>query len=361
VKRCYVSTFSATESILREFSLSKGNGRGGVGEGVIPLVFSEFAFNEESRLTEGVMEFTSDKVHTSRVQSAFADLMGLPSAYVNIGTFQKNDGDRSAAAAINMVRKMAKSPGFKLVVGNGGGKCPAKLNDVAEKLREKTEQSERDAYNRDFNEKLAAAMKQSALETGEKLDKSVGGVAAVDGKVDLLVGTAEAISVGLNDTLAKETQKREHAEHLMHQANGRTGLEPREANRDLRKENSRLTNHNTFVRSLVNQHIDSLKTAITEFKDEAGLRFDTMEEEFEGIRDHNTDMSTRLDALPGQIETAKNAMNGRFDVATGNYNGRLNTFKTEINGRFDTMTAQFDELRTMIVDIWEENKRQRQH
>ena len=79
---------------------------------------------------EGFMEF-GDQILTSAVSRR---LMELGAASIKLKTFQSNDGNQSAAVALNRVRSLVESKGFVEVVR---GECNAHLLKKANELSNK--------------------------------------------------------------------------------------------------------------------------------------------------------------------------------------------------------------------------------
>ena len=98
--------YNATEDFLEGFSMPKL--RAG---GQVAVLFTAFAFNEETGAAEGYMEF-HDQIWSNNLIDRFEEL-GATS--VDIMTFQHNDGNQSAASAYNRVRKVAANSGFILI------------------------------------------------------------------------------------------------------------------------------------------------------------------------------------------------------------------------------------------------------
>jgi len=91
----------------------------------------------------------------------------LGAASVTVLTFQHNDGNHSAASALNRVTKLASSPGFKLITtGSCNPKLQAKAKELAEKEHVKLNTTT------EFDEKTQAVIKQS-LAVAERISESM--------------------------------------------------------------------------------------------------------------------------------------------------------------------------------------------
>ena len=127
----------------------------------VQILFLFFALNEENGgIAEGFLEF-SERVYSSAIHDALAE---LGAASINITTFQHNDGNHSAASALNRVRSVAKTDGFVEVVR---GDCNAKLMEKANELLALEEQ----APSNEFDAKTQAAIVASLEETKEGLSQ----------------------------------------------------------------------------------------------------------------------------------------------------------------------------------------------
>ena len=150
--------FCADQKLFKDLKFTK---QGKKTETDIPIQFLYFALNEENGgIAEGVLEF-SEQVYSSVVHDALAE---LGAASINITTFQNNDGNHSAASALNRVRSVAKTDGFVEAVR---GDCNAKLMDKANELLALEEQ----APSNEFDAKTQAAIVASLEETKEGLSQ----------------------------------------------------------------------------------------------------------------------------------------------------------------------------------------------
>ena len=152
VKRCYVSIFNADQNLVQNFSIQKSRGSGD-----FLIQFICFAWNSKSLVAEVYIEF-NEQVYNTIIHSRFAE---LGACSIDIMTFQHNDGNHSAASALNRVRTVAKTEGFVEVVK---GSCNPKLLAKADELLAAERQAK---GNTEFDEKTQAAIKLSMEMTEE--------------------------------------------------------------------------------------------------------------------------------------------------------------------------------------------------
>jgi hypothetical protein len=145
VKRCYVSMYNAQQNSVENLSIPKSRGAGD-----FSMQFALFAWNPETLVAEGFLDF-NDQIYTTTIHDRLAEL-GARS--IDIMTFQNNDGNHSAASALNRVRTVAKSQGF---VEKVRGSCNPKLLEKADELLA----AEKMGKNVEFDEKTQAAIKMS--------------------------------------------------------------------------------------------------------------------------------------------------------------------------------------------------------
>jgi hypothetical protein len=149
--------YNIWEGNLERFSLQKARESGDV-----PVVFTQYALKENNGTVEGFMEF-QEQVWSQQIQAQWEQ---LGAASVTVLTFQNNDGNHSAASALNRVTNLARSPEFKLVMtGYCNPKLLVKANELAEKDQAKLTAPE-------FDEKTQAVIKQS-LAVAERISESM--------------------------------------------------------------------------------------------------------------------------------------------------------------------------------------------
>ena len=147
MKRCYVAMFNAGQNLVENLTATQ---------------FLRLAYNEGTGAAEGFMEF-SEQVRTNNVKDILAE---LGACSISVVTFQNNDGNQSAAVALNRVRSIAKSDGFAEVVR---GECNVKLLKKADELAEaEVSAAEMEC---EFAEKTQAALQLSIKEQGERIDE----------------------------------------------------------------------------------------------------------------------------------------------------------------------------------------------
>lgn len=152
VKRCYVSMFSAEQSLVENFSIPKSRGSGD-----FSIQFTCFAWNPETLVAEGFLDF-NEQIWTTTIHDRLAEL-GARS--IEVMTFQHNDNNHSAASALNRVISTAKTEGFMEVVkGNCNPKLLAKLDELRELEKKPTTE---------FDEKTQAALKMSLGEIKDSM------------------------------------------------------------------------------------------------------------------------------------------------------------------------------------------------
>ena len=139
--------FNADMKLVEDFTISR------IRKGVdVSIRYMNFALNEKIGLVEGFADF-NDQVLTTAVRDSFA---GLGAGSINILTFPRNDGGKTAASALNRVRSVGKSDGYTEVVR---GTCNVKLMEKADELAEAEAASAE--LDTEFAEKTAATLKLS--------------------------------------------------------------------------------------------------------------------------------------------------------------------------------------------------------
>ena len=150
--------YNAFKENLEDFSLPKTRENG-----EMPTMFTQYALNETTGTAEGFMDF-QEQVWSHQIQTQWEQ---LGAASVTVLTFQHNDGNHSAASALNRVTKLASSPGFKLITtGSCNPKLQAKAKELAEKEHVKLNTTT------EFDEKTQAVIKQS-LAVAERISESM--------------------------------------------------------------------------------------------------------------------------------------------------------------------------------------------
>jgi hypothetical protein len=123
------------------------------------IEYTHFAYNEETGVGEVYVEFDK-QVWTNTIKDRLAEL-GVRS--ITVTTFQNNDGNHSAASALNRVISVSKNDGFKAVVR---GECNPRLAAKLEELQA-AEKAEKLAKNAEFDEKTHFAVRLSLGEIKE--------------------------------------------------------------------------------------------------------------------------------------------------------------------------------------------------
>ena len=159
-KRCYVSLFNAEKTLVENFSVPKSRGSGNY-----PISFQSFAWNADTLVAEGYLEF-NEQIYTTTIKERLAEL-GARS--IEVMTFQHNDNNHSAASALNRVRAVAKSEGFTEVVR---GTCNAKLLAKADEILAAERRAKNTEFDVEFDAKTKAAIKTS-LEMTEEIKQNM--------------------------------------------------------------------------------------------------------------------------------------------------------------------------------------------
>ena len=114
------------------------------------IEYMHFALNKATGVAEVYMEFEK-QVMTNTIKERLSE---YGASSINLMTFQHNDGNHSAASALNRVRTVAKSEGFvEVVKGSCNPRLLAKANELMA-MEKKPEDAE-------FDEKTQAALKMS--------------------------------------------------------------------------------------------------------------------------------------------------------------------------------------------------------
>jgi len=150
-KRYYVSFFNATADIVGNLTIPMTRGAGDV-----KASYSDFSLNATTGFTEGLVEFT-DQIWNYKLEEHLAE---QGAACITILTFQNNDNNQSAGAALARVWKAGKQPGFEQVTR---GNCNAKLLAKAQEMVKEDEKNQA-AAGQLFDAKTQECIKLS-LET----------------------------------------------------------------------------------------------------------------------------------------------------------------------------------------------------
>jgi hypothetical protein len=122
-KRCFVSMFSADKDLVYNFTMPKL--RKGCEDNSVQ--YKLFAWNEKTGAAQGFIEFEGT-VWTNVLKDRLTE---LGACTVIVETFQINDGNYSAASALNNVRRNDKKEGFVMVEhGTCNPKLLAKANGI---------------------------------------------------------------------------------------------------------------------------------------------------------------------------------------------------------------------------------------
>jgi len=122
------------------------------GTGVFKALYSDFCINQAAGFTEGIVEYT-EQVWSNKLEE---HLIQQGAASITILTFQHNDNNQSAGAALARIWKSAKKSGFDLVTS---GECNVKLLEKANEIMQ--EEATAALANSGIDEKTQEAIKQS--------------------------------------------------------------------------------------------------------------------------------------------------------------------------------------------------------
>ena len=166
--RCYFSCFNVSPEFASVFKFPKGKGGGD-----FTIKYVNAGFNKEAEFGEFFIEF-NEKVKEHKLAQA---LEKAGATQVTIMTFANNDGNESASNALLRVWTVQKQTGYSYIFGE----CQVALFT---KTRAKFGESQKKQETFEFDEKTAAAIKQSLADLGETNKQSLAEIEAVSGKVD---------------------------------------------------------------------------------------------------------------------------------------------------------------------------------
>ena len=125
VSRCYVQCFNVSPSFTREFRLQKSRGGGD-----FSIIFMDSAFDKEGEFGEFFIEF-KENVYEYKLIEQF-EAMGA--GQVTVITFNRNDGNDSAASALIRIWDLARKTGYQ----ETRGQCNVNLIFKAKQKQEQT-------------------------------------------------------------------------------------------------------------------------------------------------------------------------------------------------------------------------------
>ena len=167
--RCYFSCFNVHPEFASEFKFPKSKG-----SGFFTVKYIDAGFNKEAEMGEFFIEF-NEKVKEHKLAQA---LEKAGAGQVTITTFANNDGNESASNALLRVWTIQKQTGYSYRCGDCQEALLTKTQaKFAESQKKQQETSE-------FDEKTAAAIKQSLADLGETNKQSLAEIGAVNEKVD---------------------------------------------------------------------------------------------------------------------------------------------------------------------------------
>jgi hypothetical protein len=234
------------------------------------------AYNTATGFAEGFVEFTeqvtSDKLDTYLGQQG--------AACITLLTFQHNDNNESAGAALARIWMAAKEPGFELITQ---GDCNPRLLAKAKELEEKYK---KEAQGRDirFDEKTQEAMRLSLQEikdkmvTKEELAKTVQASNQDTNKVLDRINDVQNTVVQEQSALDRLMDKADHSEHISYQTRGKLGAEASKKVKRARKD-----------MDVIQRENEKLKRQLLD-KDRM------MEERLKGLEAKNAAMEAKMEA-----------------------------------------------------------------
>jgi hypothetical protein len=167
--RCFFVCFNVNPEFAREFKFAKSKGGG-----EFTIQYMNAGFNQEAEFGEFYIEF-AEYIWEHKLVEAL-ETAGASQVFVT--TFPSKDWNESAANALCRVLTVMNKTGISYTQG----KCS---ETVLTKAQAKFAESQKKQYETsEFDEKTAAAIKQSLADIGETNKQSLAEIGAVNGKVD---------------------------------------------------------------------------------------------------------------------------------------------------------------------------------
>ena len=189
LKRCFMSMFNATQDIVGNISYYKGRGAGET-----KACYSDFSINPTTGFAEGLVEF-DEQVWGNKLEER---LVQQGAACITILTFQHNDNNQSAGAALARVWRTGKEPGFQQITR---GECNPRLLAKAQEIFKEDEEAAESCM---FDEKTQEAIKQSLKDMGEAVDDLKHIVMQDTGKV---LGSISTVEDNVKKVMVEDTGK----------------------------------------------------------------------------------------------------------------------------------------------------------
>jgi chromosome segregation ATPase len=168
--RVYFTCFNVDQSFARNFKFPKSKG-----DGFFTVKYMFAAFDKEAEAGEFYVEF-EERVWEHKLIEA---LEAAGATQVIPQTFAHNDGNESASDALLRVWNLSDRTGLCYFQGE----CQEALQT---KTSAKLKESKKKRVASEFDEKTAAAIKQSLSDIGETNKQSLAGIGNVSGKVEII-------------------------------------------------------------------------------------------------------------------------------------------------------------------------------
>lgn len=159
------------------------------------IEYMHFALNKATGVAEVYMEFEK-QVMTNTIKERLCE---YGASSINLMTFQHNDGNHSAASALNRVRTVAKSEGFIEVVK---GSCNPRLLTKANELMAMEKKPE----DTEFDEKTQAALKMSLGEIKDAMISTKEGLSHLEEITQLKSEEINSSLVEIKKTIQDKTR-----------------------------------------------------------------------------------------------------------------------------------------------------------
>jgi DNA repair exonuclease SbcCD ATPase subunit len=255
------------------------------GDGEYKAIFYVFAWNPATGFAEGFVEF-EEKVWSNRLEE---HLSQQGAACIDFVTFQHNDNNESAGAALARVWMAANKPGFEQIAQ---GDCNPRLLAKAKELEEKYK---KEAQGRDihFDEKTQEAMRLSLQEikdkmvTKEELAKTIQASSQDTIKVLDRITDVQNTVVQEQSAIDRLMDKADHSEHISYQARGKLGAEASKQVKRTRKD-----------MGVIQRENEKLKRQLLD-KDRM------MEERLKGLEAKNADVQAKMDANQEELKATR--------------------------------------------------------
>jgi hypothetical protein len=311
-KRFYVHFFNATREILGKFDVPKVRG-----DGEYKAIFYVFAWNPTTGFAEGFVEF-EEKVWSNRLEE---HLSQQGAACIDFVTFQHNDGNESAGAAMARIWMAAKKPGFEQIAQ---GDCNPRLLAKAKELEEKYK---KEAQGRDirFDEKTQEAMRLSLQEikdkmvTKEELAKTIQASSQDTIRVLDRINDVQNTVVQEQSALDRLMDKADHSEHISYQSRGKLGAEASKQVKRTRKD-----------MGVIQRENEKLKRQLLDKDRQVAEQHNATQERLRSLEAKNADIQAKMDANQEELKANQE---------------ELKATQAELKASQDELKASQDELK----------------